>query len=145
MKRRHLVVFACGVLACLSRFFDFPAFPDRYEGGVDGLLDPSTTRFYTYSLCDFLALDKDFFWRIDGNQTAIKSALTGLGLQRTEPIPPEFWRLSPYYWPKGSFNGAEAYRSPWFESTSRGYDGRHYFAVHDTVNNRAFVWVKANF
>ncbi len=22
---------------------------------------------------------------------------------------------------------------------------RHYFAVHDTANNRAFVWVKENF
>jgi hypothetical protein len=138
-----LVVLAAGVLMLLSRLLDFPAFQDPYGYHIEGLLDPATTKFYSYSLGGFI--DNESLWRIDGDRAAIESAIHGLGLQRADSIPREFWRLRPYYWPKKHFSGAVGYRSPLFEASRRGQDGLHYFAVHDPASNRLYVWVKDNF
>lgn len=147
MKRKVIwitvVVLVAGVLFCLSRFFDFPAIQDKHAYGIDGHLDPAKTRFYSYSLGGFI--DEEYLWRIDGDRAAIESALSGLGLQKTDSIPNAFWRMRPYYWPKREFGGAEAYRSQFFDASGRGADGLHYFAVYDPTNNRAYVWVKDNF
>ncbi|WP_193214891.1 hypothetical protein [Luteolibacter marinus] len=147
MKKRlriaALVVLAVGGLVGLSRLFDFPAFEDRDADEINGLLDPSISKFYSYSLGGFL--DEEFLWRVDGDQAAIESMLLRIGLERTDKIPREFWRLCPYYWPKGSFSGAVGYRSAFFDAASRGQDGMHFFAVHDPSNSRAYVWVKSNF
>jgi hypothetical protein len=147
MKKRLrlavLVVLAAGVLVLLSRLLDFPAFQDPYVYGIEGLLDPARTKFYSYSLGGYI--DEESLWRIDGDRVAIEAAISGLGLQRTDSIPQEFWRFLPYYWPKKRFSGAVAYRSPFFEGSQRGQDGLHYFAVHDPASNRAYVWVKDNF
>lgn len=137
------VVVPVSCLIGLSRLFDFPAFQDPETDGDAALFDFSSARFYSYSLGGFI--DEESLWRIDGDQTTIEAALNGLGLARTDTIPEGFWRLCPYYWPKGSFSGAEAYRSPFFEADERGQDGVHYFAVHDPAKGRAYVWVKDNF
>lgn len=147
MKRRLrfllLVVIPVGCLIGLSRLFDFPAIQDPDEKGAPGFVDSSSVRFYSYSLGGLI--DEESLWRIDGDRTTIESVLNGLGLARTDTIPDGFWRLCPYYWPKGSFSGAEAYRSLFFEGDERGQDGVHYFAVHDPAKGRAYVWVKDNF
>lgn len=144
MKRRlrlaALVVLAASALTLLSRLFDFPAFQDP---DVPGHLDPGTTKFYSYSLGGYL--DQEYLWRIDGDRVAIEAAISGLGLQRADSIPTEFWRFRPYYWPKKRPSGAVGYRSQLFEASQRGHDGIHYFAVHDPASNRAYVWVKDNF
>lgn len=41
--------------------------------------------------------------------------------------------------PRRRFGTAE------FRAEERGPDGEHYFLVHDTSRDRAFVWVKSNF
>lgn len=147
MKRRLrfllLVAVVVGCLIGLSRLFDFPAFQDPDEEGAPGFVDSSSVRFYSYSLGGFI--DEESLWRIDGDRATIESMLNGLGLARTDTIPDGFWRLCPYYWPKGSFSGAEAYRSLFFEADERGPDGEHYFAVHDPAKGRAYIWVKDNF
>ena len=137
------VVVPVGCLIGLSRLFDFPAFQDPDEDGAAVLFDSSSARFYSYSLGGFI--DEESLWRIDGDRATIESALNGLGLAGTDTIPHGFWRLCPYYWPKGSFSGAEAYQSQFFEADERGQDGVHYFAVHDPAKGRAYVWVKDNF
>lgn len=140
--KRKLVKIVVGVLVAgglfgLSRFFDFPAIPDRKSSGFEGL------RFYSYGLGGFI--DTQYLWRVDGDREAIESLMTRLKLQKTDAIPDEFWRVRPYYWPKKDFNGSEAYRSPSFSASSRGRDGRHFFAVYDPDKNRAYVWLKDNF
>jgi hypothetical protein len=147
MKRRFrlvlLVIVPVGCLIGLSRLLDFPAIQDPRADGSDLFLHSSSARFYSYPLGGFI--DQESLWRIDGDRTTIESGLFRLGLARTDTIPDEFWRLCPYYWPKGSFSGAEAYRSAVFEAGERGQDGVHYFAVHDPAKGRAYVWVKDNF
>lgn len=147
MKRRLrfavLVVLTAGVLVLFSRFLDFPAFQDPHVYGIEDLIDPATTKFYSYSLGGFI--DEESLWRIDGDRVAIEAAISGLGLQRADSIPHEFWRFRPYYWPKKNFSGAVGYRSPFFDASQRGQDGLHYFAVHDPARSRVYVWVKDNF
>ena len=147
MKVKLRFVLLVGLpVACLiglSRLFDFPAFQDSDEDAPASFSGSSSARFYSYSLGGFI--DEEALWRIDGDRATIDAMLQALGLAKTDTIPDRFWRLRPYYWPKRSFSGAEAYRSHGFEADERGQDGVHYFAVHDPAKGRAYIWVKDNF
>ena len=99
--------------------------------------------FYRYDLGGFI--DHAWLWRIDAKPDIVALVVSSLRLQSTNAVPPQFWRMPPYYWPRAMPPDGEAFQSLAFSADSRGPDGEHYFLVHDKTQDRAFIWLKSNF
>jgi hypothetical protein len=99
--------------------------------------------FYRYDLGGFI--DHEWLWRIDAPPAVVARVITGLGLEPAHAVPQRFWRMPPHYWPRALPRRPEAFQSRQFSADSRGPDGAHYFLLHDTRQEHAFVWFKSNF
>jgi hypothetical protein len=129
-----------------ARYVDMPARQDPLPPELShslGTNAASVTAFYRYDLRGFI--DHEWLWRIDANQEIIKIVIENLKLQKTNTVSPRFWQMPPHYWPRSMTAGAEAFQSTTFSSESRGFDGNHFFLVHDRTQDKAFVWFKSNF
>ena len=139
------VVLAFSALV-VARYVDWPARSDDLPIEAREALGAEVaqvTDFFVYELGGFI--DREFLWRCDAPASAVARLAAGLGLERVDAAPPEFWRMPPHYWPPVLPTGAELFQSRGFSATDRGPDGSHYFLVHDPARGRAYVWVKANF
>lgn len=123
--------------------FDFPAVADAPPWPIAKVLEGTSVHCYVYPLGGFI--DKDFLWRIDGTEASIASVIRALDMKPSATIPKAFWSRPPYYWPQAQRNGMIAYRSSGFADDNRGDDGEHFFLIHDTDTNRAYVWFRDNF
>ncbi|HSF33085.1 MAG TPA: hypothetical protein VLK82_21775 [Candidatus Tectomicrobia bacterium] len=144
------VAVCAGFLAFLSlvyaRHVDRPARPDELPPQLADALGTGAARleaFYRYDRGGFI--DHEWLWRIDAKPDVVALVVSGLRLQRTDAVLPQFWRMPPHYWPRTMPPEGEAFQSPAFSADSRGRDGEHYFLVHDKTEESAFVWVKSNF
>jgi hypothetical protein len=124
-------------------YFDFPVSEDSPPRPVAKVLDGRNAHCYVYSLGGFI--DQEFLWRIDATPETISSVLRSLEMDESENIPKAFWRMPPYYWPRTLSRDMKAYRSLNFMDDSRSSDGDHFFLLHDTKMNRAYVWFKQSF
>jgi hypothetical protein len=137
---------AIPIVLVYARYVDFPAFQDELDWRVAEALGARTSdvkRSNAYELYSFI--DSAHLWRIDAGADLIESIIDGLELQPTEEIPPGFWAMPPYYWPRSLPANAKAYRSADFSLYGRGPDGDHHFLVHDRTGNRAFILLQRNF
>jgi hypothetical protein len=129
-----------------ARHVDWPARPDQLPPQLSYALgtNPSDgAALYRYDLGGFI--DHEWLWRIDAKPDVVARVVSGLRLRSTGTVPPRFWRMPPYYWPRSMPAGGEAFQSSAFSADGRGPDGEHYFLVHDKTQDRAFVWLKSNF
>lgn len=137
-----LIIVALVVTAiCWKR--DFPAIPDSAPSHIEKALSGTDARCYIYSLGGFV--DSEYLWRIDGSPEVIAAVIAELGLKESRSIPASFWKMPPYYWPRRLSDSATPYRSANFVDDGRGPDGPHFFLLHDTKSNRAYVWFRDNF
>lgn len=148
-KRLCFTVAAIGALLFVGRasyrdYRDFPAAPDAPPEAIADVLQATHTPCYVYPLGGII--DTEELWRIDGSPSTVASIIRKLDLTESKVIPEAFWHMPPYYWPRTRTVGMKAYFSAGFPlEGGRGDDGRHYFLLHDTKNNRAYVWLKDNF
>jgi hypothetical protein len=135
---------AVGVLLLFGAWYlDFLAIPSALPHPLEKLPSRTNLRCYVCSLGGFI--DREYIWRLDGPPDAISSVIKHLEMQESETIPKAFWRMRPYYWPRMLTDGMKPYRSSDFNDDYRGSDGEHFFLLHDTKANRAFVWFRDNF
>ncbi|MEZ0389066.1 MAG: hypothetical protein ACAI34_18470 [Verrucomicrobium sp.] len=131
------------VVAAYCWHVDFPGFADQPPRDLSGALVERGDKVYQYCVGGFI--DCTYCWRIDGSLSTISRVSTQLSLKPSATIPAEFWRLPPYYWPRSQNASMVAYRSLNFSDDVRGSDGPHFFMIHDTSKNRAYVLFKDNF
>jgi hypothetical protein len=144
-RLKRWVFGALALLAVLGAawFFDFPAIPDDTPQPLAKASISSDTSFYVYSLGGFI--DRSYSWRIDAPKSDLDLIIKHLELHPSPTVPKEFWRVSPFYWPRSLASGMVFYRSVNFTDDSRGSDGPHYFLLHDTARSRAYVLFKDNY
>lgn len=141
--RTVLIVTAGLIVASICWYRDFPAIPNSRPAQIEKALYGKGARCYVYSLGGFI--DREYLWRIDGSPAAIAAVIEELEMEETGTVPVSFWKMPPYYWPRQLSDGAKPYRSAYFFDDGRGPDGPHFFLLHDTKSNRAYVWFRDNF
>ena len=124
-------------------YLDFPAIADSPPRELSGAGLGGDSRVYVYSVGGFI--DWTYCWRIDAPRSDVERVIKHLDLHPSTTVPNEFWRLPPHYWLRSQDGEMKAYRSTNFTDDSRGSDGPHYFLIHDTTKNQAFVLFKDNF
>jgi len=128
------------------RYVDMPARPAELPPELVETLGANVARvaaFHRYDLGGFI--DHEWLWRVDAPPDIVTLVISGLKMHKTDSVPPQLWRMPPYYWPRSMPPGGEAFESSGFSAENRGRDGEHYFLVHDKTQNKAFVWLKSNF
>lgn len=145
LSRLRTVLFVtAGLFAAATCWYrDFPAIPNSRPAQIEKALYGKGARCYVYSLGGFI--DREYLWRIDGAPDAIAAVIEELEMEEAKTIPDSFWKMPPYYWPRKLSEGAKPYGSAGFVNKEHGHDGEHYFLLHDTRANRAYVWFKDNF
>jgi hypothetical protein len=125
-----------------ASLYDWPAWPDatpeplvRATGGKPGAIE----RFHCYDLGGFI--DHDWLWRIDARSDVLQSIAPSVGLEKVDSVPPGFWEMPPYYWPRNLPPGAQLYSTPGFSHGA----GEQYFMLIDARHRLAVVWVKSLF
>jgi hypothetical protein len=141
--RTVLFVIAAIFVAAICWYRDFPAIPNSRPVQIEKALYGKRARCYVYSLGGFI--NREYLWRIDGSPAAIAAVIAELEMEEAKTIPVSFWKMPPYYWPRQLSEGAKPYGSAGFVNEEHGNDGEHYFLLHDTKSNRAYVWFKDNF
>jgi hypothetical protein len=128
-----------------ARYVDLPAWADATPVELEGAWPAGAhlPAIYVYDLGGFI--DREWLWRLDGDAGSVARVASVLSLERVAEVPPRFWTMPPYYWPRAMPEGAVAYSSRSFDAVNRGQDGSYYFLVHDARANRAYVWYKFNF
>lgn len=145
LSRLRTVLFVTvGLFAAATCWYrDFPAIPNSRPAQIEKALYGKGARCYVYSLGGFI--DREYLWRIDGAPDAIAAVIEELEMEEAKTIPDSFWKMPPYYWPRKLSEGAKPYGSAGFVNKEHGHDGEHYFLLHDTKSNRAYVWFRDNF
>ena len=141
-----LLFIACaGVIVLLSVRYDFPAMADAppYHLQKLGFKEGDQEKVYVHFIGGYI--DTVHAWRIDGPPEMMQKVIEHLALKPSDTVPNEFWKVPPYYWPRSLQPGMIAYRSSQFVDDERGPDGPHFFLLHDTNKNRAYVLFKENF
>lgn len=141
-----LTVAAIGALLLVGEaaLHDFPAVPASPPERIAAAIQGANTPCYVY-LQSSSPFSREELWRIDGSLSTIASIIRTLDLTESKVIPEAFWHMPPYYWPRARMVGMQAYLSRGFPLDGGWPDGSYYFLLHDTKNNRAYVWFKDNF
>ena len=143
-NRKAILIGVFVVLGVLAAwYFDLSGIPSAIPHQLEALPKKTNLRCYVCSLGGFI--DREYIWRLDGPPEAIAAVIKQLEMQESATIPKSFWKMRPYYWPRSTSEGMKPYRTINFNDDDRGSDGEHFFLLHDTKANRAFVWFRDNF
>ena len=130
-----LILFAASALDWPSLRQAVPADLSRYQAAISDFRSYRLERFF----------NEETLWRIDAPVDTLDQIAGMYYAKPVDAVPPQFFRIVPWYWPHGFPQRWKATATPAFPAAGRGSDGTHFFMLIDLDRARAFVWYKTVF